>query len=85
MTCDLSHLLRHAERHGTEQVWETAVQLHLPAVSLMRLADRLTSLDSKWRLPAASKPALARELLEQGWEKTRIAKELGVPVAAVEP
>lgn len=68
----LQRLLRH--RHGTDQVWESAEELGLHVESLVRLADRLESMDKNWRLPRERVPRLAGRLLAKDWPLSKIAR-----------
>lgn len=59
----LQQYIRHAERFGTECVFETAIA-DLDAESLGLLSLHLRRVDSRWRLASAQKRALGTALLE---------------------
>ncbi|MDE3129624.1 MAG: hypothetical protein KGL16_00590 [Acidobacteriota bacterium] len=59
----LEEFVRHAERYGSELVYETAAG-HLEPKELGLLSLALQRLDRKWRLAPAQKTKLALALLE---------------------
>jgi hypothetical protein len=82
----LEGYIRHAERHGVELVFETAIGLTWPVRAelsdqqLGRLAAELRAIDPKWRLPRAESGFAIRPL-EAGDFAIRLIAA-GIPEAA---
>ena len=74
----LGGLIRHAERFGTECVYETAEELGFPALELGYLARHLRRVDRLWRLTPDQRERLIEELLAAGTRRREIADMAGV-------
>jgi hypothetical protein len=65
MATTLAAYVRHAEKHGTEDIFETAAA-DLDALDLGRFSLRLQNLNPKWKLPNVARDRLALALIEKG-------------------
>lgn len=70
----LAEFVRHAERHGSELVYETAAKGYLEPEELGLLSLALQQLDRRWRLDAAQKTKLALALCERKLPLKRICE-----------
>ena len=78
MTVTLEQYRRHAERFGTECVYETAEGLGLSALELGHLARHLRRIDPRWRLTATQRDQLIADLLAERLRTAEIAHMAGV-------
>lgn len=70
----LEEFIRHAERYGSELVYETAAAGYLDPEQLGLLSLALQRLDRKWRLPPAQRAALALALAELRLPQARVCE-----------
>lgn len=71
---ELADFIRHAERSGTEYVYETALEyLHDPR-ELGRLSLALQRVDRRWQLEREQRASLALALREAGVPTSRICE-----------
>jgi hypothetical protein len=70
----LAEFVRHAERYGSELVYETATQGYLEPEELGLLSLALQRLDRKWHLAPAQKTKLALALIESPLPVARICE-----------
>lgn len=70
----LDEFIRHAERYGSECVYETAAEGHLDAQELGTLSLALQRIDRKWRLPYRRRAALALALCDIGLPHARVCE-----------
>lgn len=92
MTDDFKRLCKHAERFGTELVYETAeaydrelisFPVPLGAKELGYLARRLRAISPKWRLDAKQQRRLFDRLAETGASDGEIATSCGTTTRTV--
>jgi hypothetical protein len=79
---DLNRYVHHAERWGTECIYETAAS-EFGAIELAHLADRLRHIDPKWRLDRNRRDVLIVGLDRAGVPAKRISDQIGVDVRTV--
>jgi hypothetical protein len=70
----LAEFVRHAERYGSELVYETAAAGYLEPEELGLLSLALQRLDRKWRLAPAQKTKLALALIDSPLPVARICE-----------
>jgi hypothetical protein len=78
----LDQFVRHAERFGTEFVFETAAA-RLGSPDLGHLARHLRRIDRRWRLSPADRAALAAGLVVAGIKTVDIVDLAGVSYSTV--
>jgi hypothetical protein len=78
MTITLAAFARHAERFGTECVYETVEEMGFTALELGYFARHLRRIDRRWRLTTDQREHLVTRLLADGVRKKDIADMAGV-------
>ena len=78
----LEQFVRHAEKFGTEQVYETAEQIGLSETD--SLALHLRRIDSKWSLGPDQQARLLDKLWERGLPNHKVSEYTGIPLRTVE-
>jgi len=74
----LRTLVKHAEKFGTAEVYETATAMGFSALELGYLVRHLRRIDKSWRLESAQRTRLVRELLEANVADKEIRDMAGV-------
>jgi hypothetical protein len=75
MSAQLEDYVRHAERYGTEAIFETATE-DLDVVALGRLACRLRHIERRWRCP--KRDWLVLGLLDAGVRDRQVCDWVGI-------
>jgi hypothetical protein len=79
----LDQYVGHAERFGSELIFQTAVELNVPPRDLGHLARHLRRVDRRWRLSPADRHNLAELLVAGGAKTATVVEQAGVSRSTV--